>query len=398
MKYIVIVPDGAADYPLEVLGNRTPLEVADTPYLDKLAKEGVLGRVKTVPPGFIPSSDVANLSLLGYEPEKYYAGRGPFEAANLGVPLEEEDLAFRCNLITESDGKLLDYSAGHISNKEAAILIDCLDKNLSSAKVKFYPGKSYRHLMVYKEGVSLGLDKFKYLPPHDIMGQSIEKHLPQGDNARSIVELTRKSKEILAGHEINKVRIDLGENPANMIWLWGCGKNPKMESFEDKFGMKGGVISAVDLIKGIGKIIKLRVIEVEGATGYYDTNYEGKARGALTALEEVDFVFVHIEATDEASHNQDLRMKITCMERIDKLVVGTILEGLPPGKDFRILVVPDHPTPISKRTHTDEPVPFLIYGKGIEKGAFSSFSEPEAQTSNLYFKKGADLLKYFFQE
>ncbi len=397
MKYVVVVPDGASDYPLEILGGRTPLEVASTPNLDYLAKKGILGRVRTIPSGFSPSSDVANLSLLGYDPKKYYTGRGPLEAANLGIELDEEDLAFRCNLITESDGKILDYSAGHISDKEARILIEYLNKNLATSSIKFYPGKSYRNLMIYKKGKSLGLDKLKYWPPHDIMGEKIKSHLPRGKNSDIIVELMKKSKEILALHEINKVRIDLGENPANMIWLWGCGDKPKMERFEEKFKIKGAVISAVDLIKGIGKIIGLEVIEVEGATGFYDTNYEGKAKAALSALSRVDFVFIHIEATDEASHNADLRMKITCIERIDKLVIGTILEGLKNEK-FRILICPDHPTPISKRTHTSEPVPFLIYGEGIGEEGFSRFSEVEAQNSKLFFDGGWLLLKYFIEK
>ena len=396
MKYVVVVPDGAADHPLEILGGRTPLEVASTPNLDYLAKRGVLGRVRTIPSGFTPSSDVANLSLLGYDPKKYYTGRGPLEAANLGIELDEEDLAFRCNLITESDGKILDYSAGHISDKEAKILIECLNKNLATSSIKFYPGKSYRNLMIYKKGKSLGLDKLRYWPPHDIMGEKIKPHFPRGKNSNIIVELMEKSKEILSLHEINKVRVDLGENPANMIWLWGCGEKPEMEKFEEKFKIKGAVISAVDLIKGIGKIIGLEVIEVEGATGFYDTNYEGKAKAALSALSRVDFVFIHIEATDEASHNADLRMKITCVERIDKLVIGAILEGLKNEK-FRILVCPDHPTPISKRTHTSEPVPFLIYGEGIERKDFSCFSEVEAQNSKLYFDEGSSLIKYFIE-
>jgi 2,3-bisphosphoglycerate-independent phosphoglycerate mutase len=394
MKYIVIVPDGAADYPIEILGNRTPLEVAEIPYMNSLAKAGILGRVRTIPLKFTPSSDVANLSLLGYEPEKYYTGRGPLEAANIGIELQDTDLAFRCNLVTEGEGKLLDYSAGHITDKEASILIQYLNQVLGTPEIEFYPGKSYRNLLIYRNGVTLGLDALRYKAPHDIMGQKIEKHLPRGKNAQRIVEMMRRSKELLSEHEVNKVRVDLGENPANMIWLWGCGRKPKMELFEEKFGIRGAVISAVDLIKGIGKLVGLKVIEVEGATGYYDTNYEGKARAALEALEEVDFVFIHIEATDEAGHNQDLRMKITCLERIDKLVVKTILDGLK-GRDFRILITADHPTPISKRTHTDEPVPFLIYGRGIERGRFSSYSENEAQSSDLYFNGGPDLIRYF---
>jgi len=394
MKYIVIVPDGASDHPIESLGGKTPLEVASIPFINSLAQSGTLGRVKTVPAGFTPSSDVANLSLLGYEPDKYYTGRGPLEAANLGIELEDKDLAFRCNFITQTDDILFDYSAGHITNKEAGILIDYLNNKLGTSDIKFYPGKSYRHIMVYKNGADLELEKLKYFAPHDIMSKPIKSFFPHGKNSKNIIELMSKSKDILADHEINKVRIDLKENPANMIWLWGCGRKPQMESFEDKFNIKGAVISAVDLIKGIGKIIGMKVIEVEGATGYYDTNYSGKAQAAIEALKKVDFVFVHIEATDEAGHNQDLRMKITCLERIDKMVVKPIVEQMG-SKDFRILITPDHPTPVSKRTHTNEPVPFLIYGKDVQKGSFSSYSETEAQNSNLYFDKGPELIRYF---
>jgi 2,3-bisphosphoglycerate-independent phosphoglycerate mutase len=394
MKYIVIVPDGAADYPNEMLGGKTPLEAADKPFMDSLAKKGILGRVKTIPQGFPPASDVANLALLGYEPQKYYCGRGPLEAANMGVELKEGDLAFRCNLITESEGKLLDYSAGHITDREAKILIEHIDRELGTAEIEFYPGKSYRHLMVYRQGANLGLEKLKLFPPHDIMGREINKHLPRGKNDECVNSLMRHSRSLLKDHEINKVRIDLGENPANMIWLWGAGPKPAIPTFREKFNLSGAVISAVDLINGIGKITGMRVVEVEGANGYYDTNYLGKAQEGLKALKEVDFLFIHIEATDEAGHNQDLRMKITCLERIDKLVVGTIVEALS-GQDYRILISPDHPTPVSKRTHTDEPVPFLIAGTGVNAGNFSSYSEAEAVNSNLYMESGLQLMKYF---
>lgn len=394
MKYIFIVPDGAADYPNEILGGKTALEAADKPFMDSLAKKGILGRVKTVPSGFVPASDVANLSLLGYEPEKYYCARGPLEAANYGVELKDGDLAFRCNLITESEGKILDYSAGHISDREARILVEYLDKNLGTDEIKFYAGKSYRHLMVYKGGAKLAFDKLHFSAPHDNMGKFIRKHLPSGKGAEHIIKLMTRSQELLKDHEINKVRIDLGENPANMIWLWGAGPKPEIPTFKERFGVNGAVISAVDLINGIGKIIGLKVIKVEGANGYYDTNYKGKAEAAVEALKESDFVFVHIEATDEAGHNNDLRMKITCIERIDKLVVGTILEKMQ-GQDYRIIISPDHPTPVSKRTHTDEPVPFVLAGSGIEGGDFSSYSETEAANSSLYFSKGIELMKYF---
>ncbi|MBN3040716.1 MAG: cofactor-independent phosphoglycerate mutase [Candidatus Omnitrophica bacterium] len=395
MKYIVVILDGASDHPLEILGGRTPLEAAEIPAIDSLAKKGLIGRVATVPQGFNPSSDIANLSLLGYDPGEYYTGRGPLEAANLGIDLGKNDLAFRCNLVTELEDKLFDYSAGHITDKEAKILIEELNSSLKTEKLEFFFGTSYRNLLIVRGGKDLGLDKLKYFAPHDIMGQNISRYLPKGEAAELIVELMQRSKEILRPHEINKVRIDLGESPANMIWLWGCGQKPLMPTFKQKYGLQGAVISAVDLIKGIGRIIGMDVLEVPGANGYYDTNYLGKAQAALEYLKEHDFAFIHIEATDEAGHNQDLRMKIACLERIDKFVISTIVKELE-GKDYRILITPDHPTPIAIRTHTDEPVPFLISGSGIEKGDYSGYSEKEAQTSSMYFEKGSDLLKYFF--
>jgi len=396
MKYVVIIPDGAADHPIDILGGKTPLGAADTPYMDALAQQGLLGRVKTVPRGFIPSSDVANLSLLGYDPKVYYTGRGPLEAANLGVEIGENDLAFRCNLVTESEGMLLDYSAGHITDKEAKILIEAVGEKLGTKTIEFFFGTSYRNLMVIRDVSNLHLDELKFFAPHDIMRKSIKKHLPRGKNNEVINKIMQGSKEVLRTHEINKVRVDLGENPANMIWLWGCGGRPTMPSFENKFGFKGAIVSAVDLIKGIGKIIKCRVLDVEGANGYYDTNYLGKAEAALAALEDLDFVFVHIEAPDEAGHNQDLRMKIACLERIDRLVIGTLVEKLK-GKDCRFLITPDHPTPVLLRTHTDEPVPFVVSGTGISGGKFFAYSEAEAQNSSLYFDSGPDLLKYFLR-
>ncbi len=395
MKYVMVVLDGASDHPLEILGGRTPLEAAEIPHMDALARRGLLGRVKTVPAGFNPSSDVANLSLLGYNPKEYYSGRGPLEAANLGVKLGPDDLAFRCNFVTVAQDKLFDYSAGHISDKEAKILVGHLNQSLATDEIQFFFGTSYRNLMVIKNGKAKGLDKLKYIAPHDIMGQQISRFLPHGEGAELVLQLMKRSQDILESHEINTVRIDLGESPANMIWLWGCGGSPSIPPFKEKYGMSGAVISAVDLIKGIGKIIGLEVIEVEGANAYYDTNYLGKASAAVAALRTHDFVFVHIEATDEASHNQDLRMKITCLERIDQMVIATIVEQLK-STDFRILITPDHPTPVSLRTHTDEPVPFVAAGPGLKSGEFSSYCEREAQNSPLYFEQGWDLLSFFF--
>jgi len=397
MKYIVLVGDGMADYPLKEMEGRTPLEVAQTPNMDFIARNGRLGRIKTIPDKMSPASDVANISILGYNPQEFYTGRGPLEAANLGIDLEDEDVAFRCNLITVSGDNLIDYSAGHISSKEAAILIKFIDQNLGTNRIKFYSGLSYRHLMIAKRGIEEHLQDLECRPPHDILGQNISRHLPKGDSADILINLMQDSRKMLENHEINLVRIDLKENPANMIWLWGQGKKPCMPKFQEKYGLAGSVISAVDLIKGLGRILGLEVIKVAGATGYYDTNYEGKAKAALKSLEEKDFVFVHVEAPDEAGHNGDLREKITAIERFDQLVVGTILKGLKRKKNFRILVLPDHATPISLKTHTADVVCFGIFGKDITGRGFLNYSEKEAEKSDLFFEKGYELMDYFIK-
>jgi 2,3-bisphosphoglycerate-independent phosphoglycerate mutase len=394
-KYILLVGDGMADYPVEEFGMRTPLEAARTPNMDFIAQQGCFGLVKTIPDKMTPASDVANLSILGYDPKKYYSGRAPLEAANLGIELEDDDVAFRCNLITATGDLLLDYSAGHIKTTEAGTLIKFIDQKLGSNKIRFFPGVSYRHLLLFKRGADLKLQNLKCWPPHDIAGQSISRHLPKGDNADVIIKLMMDSREILVPHEINQVRLDLKENPGNMIWLWGQGVKPNMPKFMDKFGLSGSVISAVDLIKGLGRLLGLEVINVPGATGYYDTNYEGKANAAIKSLKKNDFVFVHVEAPDEAGHNGDLREKFTAIERFDQLIVGPLLKYCQAQGDFRIMVLPDHATPLSLKTHTAEPVPFAIYGKDIPKGDFLNYSEKEAQKSQIYFKCGHQLLEYF---
>jgi 2,3-bisphosphoglycerate-independent phosphoglycerate mutase len=397
MKYIVLVGDGMADYPIGQLGGRTPLEVARTPNMDYIAQYGRLGRVRTIPENLSPASDVANISILGYDPQEYYTGRGPLEAANLGIDLEEGDVAFRCNLITALGDTLVDYSAGHISSKEAEILIKFINEKLGSEKFIFYPGVSYRHLLLIKKGQNEHLENISCKPPHDITGQGISKNLPQGENADILIKLMKDSHEILEKQEINLVRIDLKENPANMIWLWGQGMKSAMPKFSEKYGLGGSVISAVDLIKGLGRILGLDVINVPGATGYYDTDYEGKARAALKSLETKDFVYVHIEAPDEAGHNGDLREKILAIERFDQMVVGVILKAFKRKKNFRILVLPDHATPISVRTHTSEPVLFGVFGRGITGRGFSDYSEKEAAKSDLYFENGFELMEYFIR-
>ncbi len=397
MKYIVLVGDGMADYPIEELGNRTPLEAARTPNMDFIAQNGMLGQIKTIPPNMSPASDVANISILGYDPAQYYTGRGPLEAVNLGVELADDDVAFRCNLITASGDTLTDYSAGHISTKEAEQVIKFLDRALGNDRIKFYPGVSYRHVMLVENGVRENLDKIRAKPPHDISGQSIAKNLPVGPGSEILIKLMRDSLPLLENHEINHVRVDLKENPANMIWLWGQGKKPLMPKFFDKYGLTGSVISAVDLLKGLGRILGLDVIDVPGATGYYDTDYAGKANAAVESLKVRDFVFVHVEAPDEAGHNGDLREKIAAIERFDQLVVGNILDAFKRRKNFRVLVLPDHATPISLKTHVADKICFGIFGKDIPASNFAAYSEKEAQKSSLNFEKGHELMKYFIR-
>jgi 2,3-bisphosphoglycerate-independent phosphoglycerate mutase len=365
-----------------------------------IAKEGTVGYALTIPEGMSPASDVANLALLGYDPRKFYTGRGPLEAANMGVELTKDDVAFRCNLVTISDDKMADYSAGHITNKEAHPLIKFIDKKLGSDAVRFYPGMSYRHLAVINSKAA-GIDKEAFLktictPPHDILSKHIARYLPRGKAADFLKELMSKSKDILAGHDINKVRIDLKENPASMIWLWGQGIKSNIPTFYEKFKLHGSIISAVDLIKGIGRIIGLEPIDVPGATGYYDTDYYAKARYALESLKAADFVFVHVEAPDEAGHNGDLRQKIAAIENFDKLIVGTVLEHFKKTKqDFKVLVLPDHATPISIRTHARDPIPFAMYGKAIGKDNIDEFSESAAKKSKLYVEYGYKIIEMF---
>lgn len=394
MKYVVLVGDGMADYPIDELGGITPLEAAKTPNMDYIVKNGQAGIVKTIPRRMAPASDVAILSILGYDPLKYYTGRGPLEAKNLGVELGEEDIAFRCNFITATGDKLVDYSAGHITTKEAHILIDYLNKKLGSESVKFYPGVSYRNLMVVR---NLGLNA-KCVPPHDIAGKKISDHLPVGIGAERLAGIMRASRPILEAHDINHVRIDLKENPANMIWLWGQGKKPDIPKFKEKFNVTGTIISAVDLVNGIGKTLGLNVVKVPGATGYYDTDYLAKAEYGLKALEKQDFLFIHVEAPDEAGHNGDLRQKIKAIEKFDSLVVGTILNHFKKTKDFRILILPDHYTPISLRTHTAEPVFFALYGWNVIADDIDKFNEAATKKSSLKLDKGWKLMEHFLQE
>jgi len=391
MKYIVLVGDGMADYPLEELNGKTPLQAARTPNMDFIASNGKNGVVRTVPRGMAPGSDVANLSILGYDPRKYYPGRGPLEAASMGVSLGKGEVAFRCNLVTVKNGVLIDYSAGHISSEEARTLIEYLDEKLDG-NARFYPGVSYRHILVLKGGEDAACT-----PPHDIVGRSIEEYLPMDRDAEILRRLMHDSAHLLECHEVNEKRKREGKNPANMIWPWGPGRSPNMPSFEEKFGVRGSVIAAVDLIKGIGKCIGLKVIDVPGATGYLDTNYEGKADYALKSLANRDFCFVHVEAPDEAGHSGDMEAKIKAIENFDEKVVGRVLRGLKRYDKYRIMVLPDHPTPISIRTHTCDEVPFAIFSPSDATDDVKAFDESSARKGALGAVEGKELMELFIK-
>lgn len=400
MKYAILVGDGMSDYPIADIGNKTPLEVAKIPNMNDMAKHGMIGLVKTVPRGMKPGSDVANLSILGYDPKSYYSGRGPLEAANIGVEVSEGEVAFRCNLVTVTNDVMADYSAGHITEKESKTLIEYLGQKLGTDRIKFYHGKSYRNLVVIR---TRSHDELKDLvktactPPHDISGKRIITHLPKGAGADILNKLMQDSKNLLEQHEINRVRVDLKENPANMIWLWGQGTNPNMPNFEGLFGVKGSVISAVDLVNGIGRLTGLEIIQVPGATGYYDTNYQGKGEYAVNSLKNKDFVFVHVEAPDEAGHNGDLRAKITAIENFDKFVVGAVWRYLKDTADYRMMVLSDHATPISEKTHVSDPAPFAMAGKDVAHNGYDCFNETNAKLSKVVYKSGASLTEMLFK-
>ncbi|MEW6616777.1 MAG: cofactor-independent phosphoglycerate mutase [Thermodesulfobacteriota bacterium] len=401
MKYIILIGDGMADYPVEELGGKTPLEVANIPNMDLIAQKGKLGMVRTVPQGFSPGSDIANLSILGYDPKRYYTGRAPLEAASMGLKLEPEDVAFRCNLVTllVRNGKTYmdDYSAGHITTEEAREIIHEINQRLGTDEIEFYPGVSYRHLMIWKNGQK----ELSTTPPHDISGKTIESYLPKGKGQTQILKLMNDSQTILENSHINKIRIKNSKKPANSVWLWGQGKKPDIPTLLERYRITGSVISAVDLIKGIGIYAGLEVIDVPGATGYLDTNYVGKANYALRALEKTDFVYLHVEAPDEASHSGDLKNKLKAIERFDKKVVGTVLGKIDKFQSYRIMVLPDHSTPLSVMSHTPDPVPFAILSSDDKEANPSKdmgFNEKSARTTNLFIEDGHKLLTFFLRK
>ena len=390
-KYAILVGDGMADYEIPELDNKTPLEYASTPNMDYLASQGHVGLVSTVPEGFIPGSDVANLSLLGYDPTQYYSGRAPIEAASLGIKLGPEDTAFRCNLVTIIDGIMVDYSAGHIGTNEACKLINDLQQALGNDQVQFHPGSSYRHILVVKN-FPQGL---KCTPPHDITDQNIDAFMPTGTGEKCIQEIMSKSRKILEQVRPNLTRNTNDEKTATDIWLWGHGKSLTIPKLEDRFGLKGSVISAVDLVRGLGLLAGLHVRMIDGATGYLGTNYSGKVQAAQEALENEDFVYLHVEAPDETSHEGSLQKKIQAIEEFDKCVVGEMVAYQKQNSNLRILIAPDHATPISLKTHSSVPVPFVVSGPGISAGNCSIYCEKVAQGKTIF--TGPQLFKHFIK-
>lgn len=398
VKYVILQGDGMADYPLDDLGGKTPLEVAATPYMDWLASRGVLGLAHTIPEGFPPGSDVGNMSILGYDPALYHTGRSPLEAASMGVALGPEDIAFRCNLVTlrrEGTSSVMeDFTAGHIRSEEAAEIIRDVDRHLGGDGVEFHPGVSYRHLMVWRQGK----EAMKTTPPHDITDKEIESHLPEGEGAELLRRLMEGSETLLAHHPVNRKREERGERRATSIWLWGQGKAPRMPSLVERFGVRGGVISAVDIINGLGVYAGLERIPVPGITGFFDTNYRGKAEYGLRALEQTDLVFIHVEAPDEAGHMGDVEKKIKAIEDFDEKVVGTLLQGMDRWQDWRLLLLPDHPTPIVLKTHVSDPVPFVLFSSNErEESKELGFNERDAKRTGVVVKEAFILIEALIQ-
>lgn len=403
MKYFVMLCDGMADEPVEQLGNVTPMEKAYKPNMDALAAKGEVGMVKTVAEGLKPGSDVANLSVLGYEPAVYYSGRSPLEAASIGIDLKDTDVTLRCNLVTLSDEEnyedktMVDYCGGDISTEEAKVLIEYLDEQLGNDEFKFYPGVAYRHCLVWHNGNS---HPGELTPPHDISNRVITEYIPKGDDTAKLYEMMKKSYKLLSEHPINKKRVAEGKHPANSIWLWGEGTKPKLDSFYGKFGKKGSMISAVDLLKGIAICAGMNSVDVDGTTGYIDTNFDGKCKAAIDEFENgADFVYVHVEAPDECGHRGETDNKVKAIEMIDEHILGPVVKYLKSKGDFAVLVCPDHPTPLNIKTHTSDPVPYLIYNsKKEQESGVKFFCEKEAKATGNYIAKGFTMMNYFFSE
>lgn len=400
MKYLVMLCDGMADEPNEALGNSTPMEKANKPCMNSLAAKAEVGIVKTVAEGLKPGSDVANLSVLGYEPAVYYSGRSPLEAASIGIDLKDTDVTLRCNLVTLSDDEdyenktILDYCADDISSEEAKILIEYIQEKLGNDKFRFYPGVSYRHCLVWSNG---NPHPGVLTPPHDITGKVITDYIPKGEAVDELYDLMKKSYDLLKDHPVNQARIARGKRPANSIWLWGEGTKPLLDNFSEKFGIKGSMISAVDLLKGIAICAGMNSVDVEGATGYLDTNFDGKCKAAIEEFKNgADLVYIHVEAPDECGHRGEIENKVKAIEMIDEHILGPVVEFLKGYDDFAVLVCPDHPTPLSIRTHTSTPVPYLIYDSKNEiNSGVKVFCEKEARETGNYIEKGFTMMNYF---
>lgn len=395
-KYLILIGDGMSDWPVASLGGRTPLEAADKPNMDLMASRGALGMVQVVPKDMYPGSDVSNLSIMGYDPREVYTGRSPLEAASMGIELGKDDVAVRCNVVTlKNDGadtEMEDFSAGHITSAESAELLKDLQAKTGEKGIRFHPGVSYRNLMVWPGGN----DAIETTPPHDIHGKKITEFLPKGEGSDILLDLMEASRELFEDHPVNRKRREAGKPPGNSIWLWGQGKAPRMETFEKKYGLSGSVVAAVDLIKGIGIYCGLEIIQVPGATGYVDTNYRGKAEYALRELEKKDFVLIHVEAPDEAGHNGSAPDKVRSIERIDSEMLSLILAKAYEGGDLGILMLPDHPTPVSIRTHAQEPVPFVIYPtpEGLNSFPGKRYTEADARSTGQFVEIGTRLIGY----
>jgi 2,3-bisphosphoglycerate-independent phosphoglycerate mutase len=394
VKYIILQGDGMADYPLDVLGGKTPLEAARTPNMDWLASRGVFGIAHVIPKGFPPGSDVGNMSIMGYDPAAYHTGRSPLEAASMGVALGPKDIAFRCNLVTlrgsGSETTMEDFTSGHISTEEAAEIIRDIGNKLGGDSIEFFSGVSYRHLMVWRDGK----EKMNTTPPHDITDQKVAGYVPTGDGADRLLKLMEASRQILADHPVNKKRLAEGHRTATTIWLWGQGRAPALPPLTERFGIKGGVISAVDIIHGLGVYAGLKRIDVPGITGFLDTNYKGKGEYGVRSLQDNDLVFIHVEATDEAGHMGDVEKKIQAIEDFDEKVVGTVLTGMAHRKDWRALLMPDHPTAITLKTHVSDPVPFVLYSaeEPRHNGAVG-YNEKDAAKTGVVAKQAFKLME-----
>lgn len=398
MKYIVVLCDGMADTPVEALGGKTPMQAAHKPHMDALAKKAEVGTTTSVPDGMAPGSDVANLSIIGYDPAGCYTGRSPLEAANIGIELADTDVAMRCNLVTLSDEAeyadktMVDYCAGDIHTAQADRIIQTLQAELGGGEFDFYTGTAYRHCLVWHGGTTeLG----KITPPHDISGRVVGDYLPSHPAAAKLLELMKKSEAILKEHPVNAERKAAGQNPATSIWLWGHGKRPQLQNFEEMTGLKAAMISAVDLLKGIGRLSGMQVCEVEGATGYIDTNFPGKMQAALDALKGgCDYAYIHMEAPDECGHRGEAENKVKSIEMIDEQVLGPLLAELPALGDFTMLICPDHPTPIAVKTHVSDPIPYLLYRSNAEADSgVETFTEDTARATGIYEPKAWNLIK-----